>query len=138
VFGFSSVVVRLAALAVEHRNLADFPTGSLIGAVLSIPVAVWFIQQAHASGPPNVVVAALTLTDRWGDRHRIRGLGEGTKTSTIATLQRGVSASCSPPRASCCCPRSSMSRHRGTEPEEGRGKPREREESRLRGDEPSR
>ncbi|TCO65163.1 hypothetical protein [Actinocrispum wychmicini] len=87
VFGFASVVVRLAALAVEHRNLADFPTGSLIGAVLAIPVAIWFIQQAHASGPPNVVVAALTLTDpvvAIGIGYV--ALGEGAKTSTIATL----------------------------------------------------
>jgi hypothetical protein len=87
VFGFSSVVVRLAALAVEHQNLADFPTGSLIGAVLSIPVAIWFIQQAHASGPPNLVVAALTLTDPLiAVGIGYVALGEGAKTSTVATL----------------------------------------------------
>ncbi|GAB3911480.1 hypothetical protein GCM10029964_117490 [Kibdelosporangium lantanae] len=87
VFGFSSVVVRLAALAVEHQSLADFPTGSLIGAVLSIPVAIWFIQQAHASGPPNLVVAALTLTDPLiAVGIGYVALGEGTKTSTLATL----------------------------------------------------
>jgi hypothetical protein len=87
VFGFASVVVRLAALSVEHGNLADFPTGSLIGAILSIPVAVWFIQQAHGSGPPNVVVAALTLVDpvvAIGIGYV--ALGEGAKTSTLATL----------------------------------------------------
>jgi hypothetical protein len=87
VFGFASVVVRLAALSVEHGNLSDFPTGSLIGAILSIPVAVWFIQQAHASGPPDLVVAALTLSDpvvAIGIGYV--ALGEGAKTSTVATL----------------------------------------------------
>jgi hypothetical protein len=87
VFGFASVVVRLAALSVEHDNLSDFPTGSLIGAILSIPVAVWFIQQAHASGPPDLVVAALTLSDpvvAIGIGYV--ALGEGAKTSTVATL----------------------------------------------------
>jgi hypothetical protein len=87
VFGFSSVVIRLAALSVEHGNRADFPTGSLIGAVLSIPVAVWFIQQAHASGPPDLVVAALTLSDpvvAIGIGYV--ALGEGAKTSTVATV----------------------------------------------------
>lgn len=91
VFGFSSVVVRLAALSVEHGNLTDFPTGSLIGAVLSIPVAVWFIQQAHASGPPNVVVAALTLVDpvvAIGVGYV--ALGEGAKTSTVATVSEAA------------------------------------------------
>jgi hypothetical protein len=87
VFGFASVVVRLAALSLEHGNLADFPTGSLVGAVLGIPVAVWFIQQAHASGSPNVVVAALTLVDpvvAIGIGYV--ALGEGAKTSTVATV----------------------------------------------------
>ncbi len=91
VFGFASVVVRLAALAVEHGNLTDFPTGSLIGAILSIPVAVWFIQQAHASGPPNVVVAALTLVDpvvAIGIGYV--ALGEGAKTSTVATVSEAA------------------------------------------------
>jgi hypothetical protein len=87
VFGFSSVVVRLAALSVEHGNPGDFPTGSLIGAVLSIPVAVWFIQQAHASGPPDLVVAALTLSDPMvAIGIGYLALGEGAKTSTVATL----------------------------------------------------
>ncbi|CAM4298190.1 hypothetical protein KIPE111705_46825 [Kibdelosporangium persicum] len=87
VFGFASVVIRLAALSLEHGNPADFPTGSLIGAILSIPVAVWFIQQAHASGPPDLVVAALTLADpivAIGIGYVV--LGEGAKTPTIATL----------------------------------------------------
>ncbi|ALG14068.1 hypothetical protein AOZ06_50795 [Kibdelosporangium phytohabitans] len=91
VFGFASVVIRLAALSLEHGNPADFPTGSLIGAVLSIPVAVWFIQQAHASGPPDLVVAALTLADpivAIGIGYV--ALGEGATTSTIATLAEGV------------------------------------------------
>jgi hypothetical protein len=91
VFGFSSVVVRLAALSIEHRNLADFPTGSLIGAILAIPVAVWFIQQAHASGPPGVVVAALTLVDpvvAIGIGYV--ALGEGAKTSDVATVAEAV------------------------------------------------
>ncbi|ONI73161.1 hypothetical protein ALI144C_45330 [Actinosynnema sp. ALI-1.44] len=91
VFGFASVVIRLAALSLEHGNPADFPTGSLIGAVLSIPVAVWFIQQAHASGPPDLVVAALTLADpivAIGIGYVV--LGEGAKTSTVATLAEGV------------------------------------------------
>ncbi|MCE7005525.1 hypothetical protein LWC34_22255 [Kibdelosporangium philippinense] len=91
VFGFASVVIRLAALSVEHGNPADFPTGSLIGAVLSIPVAVWFIQQAHASGPPDLVVAALTLADpivAIGIGYV--ALGEGAKTSTVATVAEGV------------------------------------------------
>lgn len=91
VFGFASVVIRLAALSLEHGNPADFPTGSLIGAILSIPVAVWFIQQAHASGPPDLVVAALTLADpivAIGIGYV--ALGEGAKTSTVATLAEGV------------------------------------------------
>ncbi|RSM58046.1 hypothetical protein DMH04_56500 [Kibdelosporangium aridum] len=91
VFGFASVVIRLAALSVEHGNPADFPTGSLIGAILSIPVAVWFIQQAHASGPPDLVVAALTLADpivAIGIGYV--ALGEGAKTSTVATLAEGA------------------------------------------------
>lgn len=87
VFGFSSVVVRLAALSVEHGNLSEFPTGSLIGAILSIPVAVWFIQQAHASGPPDLVVASLTLSDPMvAIGIGYVALGEGAKTSTVATL----------------------------------------------------
>ncbi|MFC0115265.1 DMT family transporter [Kibdelosporangium aridum] len=91
VFGFASVVIRLAALSLEHGNPTDFPTGSLIGAILSIPVAVWFIQQAHASGPPDLVVAALTLADpivAIGIGYV--ALGEGAKTSTVATLAEGV------------------------------------------------
>jgi hypothetical protein len=91
VFGFASVVVRLAALSVEHGNLSDFPTGSLIGAILSIPVAVWFIQQAHASGPPDLVVAALTLSDPMvAIGIGYVALNEGAKTSTVATLGEAI------------------------------------------------
>jgi hypothetical protein len=91
VFGFASVVVRLAALSIEHGDLADFPTGSLIGTILAIPVAIWFIQQAHASGPPDLVVAALTLTDpvvAIGIGYV--ALGEGAKTSDVATISEVV------------------------------------------------
>jgi hypothetical protein len=86
-FAFTSVVIRLGALSVQHKDYASFPIGLLIGAVLSIPAVIWLIQQAHASGPPDVVVAALTLADPMvAVGIGYIALGEGARTYTAATL----------------------------------------------------
>jgi hypothetical protein len=81
------VVVRLAVLSVRHGGYADFPFGLVTASVISIPASIWFIQQAHASGPPDIVVAALTLADPMiavGIGYVV--LGEGAKTYAFATI----------------------------------------------------
>ena len=62
-FGLVSVLTRVVS---EHLRSADVG-GIGIGWVVGIPVAValgaWFVQQAHASGRPDTVVACQSVID---------------------------------------------------------------------------
>ncbi len=62
-FGLVSVLARVIA---EHVRSAD-ASGIGIGWVVGIPIAIglgaWFVQQAHASGRPDTVVACQSVVD---------------------------------------------------------------------------
>ncbi|HEX4226674.1 MAG TPA: glycosyltransferase, partial [Pseudonocardiaceae bacterium] len=62
-FGLVSVLTRVVS---EHLRSADVG-GIGIGWVIGIPIAValgaWFVQQAHASGRPDTVVACQSVVD---------------------------------------------------------------------------
>ncbi|PRX96302.1 DMT family transporter [Allonocardiopsis opalescens] len=62
-FGYVPVLLKVTAfhLAAEGLSVATLlPAGAIVLAALS---GGWFIQQAYASGPPDVVVAGLTVAD---------------------------------------------------------------------------
>ena len=62
-FGLVSVLARVVS---EHLRSADIG-GIGIGWVVGIPIAIglgaWFVQQAHASGRPDTVVACQSVVD---------------------------------------------------------------------------
>lgn len=63
-FGFASVLLRAVAqiLAGNAASLPDV-AAALAGAAVALLAGGWLVQQAFASGPPEPVVACLTVVD---------------------------------------------------------------------------
>ena len=65
-FGLVSALVRAASQAVTSGQIGILDPAvltSIAGVVAAILAGGWLIQQAFASGPPEVVVACLTVVD---------------------------------------------------------------------------
>jgi len=84
-FGLVSALVRAASQAVTSGQIGILDPAvltSLAGVVAAILAGGWLIQQAFASGPPEVVVACLTVVDPIvAVLFGVALLGEGNATS---------------------------------------------------------
>ena len=59
-YGYVSVLVRGVVQVLGTAQLRPLP---LVAIVLAAVVGAWLLQHAHASGPPELVVACLTVVD---------------------------------------------------------------------------
>ena len=84
-FGMVSALVRAASQAVTSGQIGILDPAvltSIAGVVAAILAGGWLIQQAFASGPPEVVVACLTVVDPIvAVLFGVALLGEGNATS---------------------------------------------------------
>jgi drug/metabolite transporter (DMT)-like permease len=65
-FGFVAVLTRLITIHLFDPNgrfLANVPWYSVIAIAVAGLLGSWFVQSAYASGPPDLVVAGLTVID---------------------------------------------------------------------------
>lgn len=62
-FGLVSVLVRAFAQAVRAGDLDAGAPGAALALLGALVSGAWLVQQAFASGPPEVVVACLTVVD---------------------------------------------------------------------------
>jgi hypothetical protein len=95
-FGLVSALVRAASQAVASglSGLLDAAVlASVVGIVVAIMVGGWLVQQAFTSGPPEVVVACLTVVDPIvAVLFGIFLLGEGRDTPPATWAQLAVAA----------------------------------------------
>ena len=87
-FGLVSALVRAVSQAVTSGQIGILDPAvltSIAGVVAAILAGGWLIQQAFASGPPEVVVACLTVVDPIvAVLFGVALLGEGNATSPAA------------------------------------------------------
>lgn len=65
-FGFVAVLTKIVAshlLASNGRLLLDVPPLTLTALVVAAALGSWFVQNAYATGPPDLVIAGLTVID---------------------------------------------------------------------------
>jgi len=67
-FGFTAVLVRTIAVTVTHWDsqapfLTQVPWGPLVAVAVAGLLGQYFNQNAYASGPPELVIAGLTVID---------------------------------------------------------------------------
>lgn len=65
-FGFVAVLTKIVAshlLASNGRFLLDVPPLTLTALVAAAALGSWFVQNAYATGPPDLVIAGLTVID---------------------------------------------------------------------------
>ena len=65
-YGLVSVFVHAIAADVRLGGIAAVHPATVVGLLAALPVGMWFVQHAYASGPPQVVVACQTVIDRRG------------------------------------------------------------------------
>ena len=65
-FGFVAVLTKIVAghlLNPDGRFLLDVPVLTLVALVVAAALGAWFVQSAYATGPPDLVIAGLTVID---------------------------------------------------------------------------
>ncbi|NKX49078.1 hypothetical protein HER39_00450 [Arthrobacter deserti] len=65
-FGFVAVLVRVIGLHLLDPNgrfLANVPLFTLLAIIAAAGLGSWFVQSAYSSGPPDLVIAGLTVID---------------------------------------------------------------------------
>lgn len=62
-YGLVSVLMRAVSQQVTQWDLGDLELRSFAGIVAAVLVGGWLLQHAYASGPPDLVVACLTVVD---------------------------------------------------------------------------
>ncbi|ASU77438.1 hypothetical protein CDG81_02955 [Actinopolyspora erythraea] len=62
-YGLVSLLLRAVSQQVTAGRLADVQLWLLLGMGVSVLVGGWLLQHAYASGPPDLVVACLTVID---------------------------------------------------------------------------
>ncbi|WP_028280482.1 DMT family transporter [Arthrobacter sp. H5] len=65
-FGFVAVLTKIIATHVLDPNgrfLLNVPPYSLLAIVAAAALGFWFVQSAYATGPPDLVIAGLTVID---------------------------------------------------------------------------
>lgn len=62
-YGLVSLLMRAVSQQVTSWELAEISVRPLIGIVSAMVIGGWLLQHAYASGPPDLVVACLTVID---------------------------------------------------------------------------
>ncbi|MFD1212517.1 DMT family transporter [Arthrobacter sp. GCM10027362] len=65
-FGFVAVLVRIIGLHLLDPNgrfIANVPIYTVLAIAAAAGLGAWFVQSAYASGPPDLVIAGLTVID---------------------------------------------------------------------------
>lgn len=65
-FGFVAVLTKIIATHVLDPNgrlFLNVPLYSLVAIVAAAALGAWFVQSAYATGPPDLVIAGLTVID---------------------------------------------------------------------------
>jgi hypothetical protein len=65
-FGFVAVLTKIVAghvLDPNGRFLLNVPVPTLVALVAAAALGAWFVQSAYATGPPDLVIAGLTVID---------------------------------------------------------------------------
>jgi glycosyltransferase involved in cell wall biosynthesis len=62
-FGLVSVLTRVVSEHVRSADLGGIGIGWVIGIPIAVAAGAWFVQQAHASGRPDTVVACQSVVD---------------------------------------------------------------------------
>lgn len=62
-FGFVATLTRVVTQRFHGGGLADVSPLAVLGIALAGVAGGWCVQQAHANGPPDLVVAGLTVLD---------------------------------------------------------------------------
>jgi hypothetical protein len=92
-YGYVSLMMRGVAQQVGAGKLADIDLGPLVGIVLAMFVGGWLLQHAYASGPPDLVVACLTVIDPLvAVGLGIGLLGEADRVDTVTAVGEAVCA----------------------------------------------
>jgi glycosyltransferase involved in cell wall biosynthesis len=92
-YGLVSVLVHATAVRVESGGLGQISVTSVAGVIVALLVGGWFVQHAYAAGPPQVVVACLTVLDPLlGVGVGVGLLGETTLVTPITAIGLAVGA----------------------------------------------
>ncbi|MHA7282318.1 DMT family transporter [Arthrobacter sp. TMS2-4] len=65
-FGFVAVLTKIVAghlLDPNGRFLLNVPITTLLALAVAVALGIWFVQSAYATGPPDLVIAGLTVID---------------------------------------------------------------------------
>jgi len=65
-FGFVAVLVRIIGLQLLDPNgrfIANVPIYTILAIAAAAGLGAWFVQSAYSSGPPDLVIAGLTVID---------------------------------------------------------------------------
>lgn len=62
-FGLVSVLTRVVSEHVRSADIGGIGFGWVIGIPIAVALGAWFVQQAHASGRPDTVVACQSVVD---------------------------------------------------------------------------
>lgn len=62
-YGLVSMLTRAVSQQVTSWQFADIAVRPVLGIVVAVLVGGWLLQHAYASGPPDLVVACLTVID---------------------------------------------------------------------------
>ncbi|MHA7239227.1 DMT family transporter [Arthrobacter sp. TMS1-12-1] len=65
-FGFVAVLTKIVAghlLDPNGRFLLNVSLPTLLGLAAAVALGIWFVQSAYATGPPDLVIAGLTVID---------------------------------------------------------------------------
>lgn len=96
-FGFVAVLTRILATRLLDPNglfIANVHWYSVVGILLAGALGAWFVQNAYSSGPPDLVIAGLTVIDPIvGIAIGIVVLGEArTDVSAVVVIAMGAAA----------------------------------------------
>ncbi|WP_327242215.1 hypothetical protein [Streptomyces sp. NBC_01320] len=62
-YGYTSLLTRAATEQYAAQGVTAGLLGTLAGLAVTVLAGFWLVQHAHASGPPEITVASLTLVD---------------------------------------------------------------------------
>ena len=62
-YGYVSLLMRAVTLQVGTVPLLEINPLPLLGVVVAVVVGAWLLQHGYASGPPDLVVACMTVID---------------------------------------------------------------------------
>ncbi|MGO4691194.1 DMT family transporter [Glaciibacter sp. 2TAF33] len=63
VYGFVATLAKVIINRVQHGNFEWLTLTCVLGLLLAAGVGAYFVQNAYASGPPDLVIAGLTVVD---------------------------------------------------------------------------